>query len=95
MTEHKPQSRGVVQETGTFDVDDSADQRLQSIAKKIEGHGEVHAKFTDLDHEVELRLGTTVIDYDADAFEVWDGDTYQVFPIRNLVRAYKPMDVLH
>jgi hypothetical protein len=93
--EHEPQSNGIVAEIGTFDASSTADQRLRSVAKKIENHGEVHAQFTDIDGETELRLGTTLVDYDADQFEVWDGDNYQSFPVENMDRARKPMDVLH
>lgn len=95
MTEHYPQSRGVVQETGTFDADSSADQRLRKVAKMVEDHGEAHAQFTTVDKEVELRLGTLRVDYDADVFEVWDGDTYRIFPVSVLDYAYKPMEVFH
>lgn len=94
MTEHEPTASGGVAVCGDYEGD-TADQRLRSVARKIEDHGEVHAVFKDVDGEVELRLGTTCIDYDTDTFEVWDGDTYQSFPLDALVRVRKPMGVLH
>lgn len=95
MTEHTPQSRGVVQEHGTFDADSTGNQRLRSVIKMVEDHGEAHASFRGIEDEVELRLGTTAVDYDTNTFLVWDGDTYQRFNAAALNHAYKPMEVFH
>jgi hypothetical protein len=69
--------------------------RMRLVADKIEEHGEVHASFEGVEQEVELRLGTTKVDFGAETFEVWDGDHYQTFPAEHLTKAYKPMEVLH
>jgi hypothetical protein len=95
MSEHYPQSVGVVKETGTFDNQDGKHLTMRAIAKKIEEHGEVHAVVDGLDDEVELRLGTTLVNYDSGTFEVWDGDNYQSFPVSQIARVYKPMDIFH
>lgn len=95
MSEHKATGFGTVKSIGSFDVENGEHMRMDRVAQKIEEHGEVHATFEGVEGEVELRLGTTLVDYSTGSFEVWDGDGYQTFPASNLVRARKPMDVTH
>lgn len=95
MTEHEAADFGAVQTRGYEGNGSPEEERLQGIAKKIETHGEAHAAFTGIEDEVELRLGTTVVDFNEHAVHVWDGDHYRTFPIENLEYVYKPMEVFH
>lgn len=95
MTEHEPTAPGIVDEIGTFDADDPDHILMRRVAEDVEDHGEVHASFVGEDAEVELRLGTLRVDYDSKTFEVWDGDHYQSYTVRQLSSRYKPMDPTH
>lgn len=92
MAEHDIDSGGLTMK-GT--ANGNHGQLMKSVAEKIEEHGEVHASFDGVEGEVELRLGTTRINYDANTFDVWDGETYQSFSVYQFAYAYKPMGVMH
>lgn len=83
---------GAVAEQGEFDSDDQGNVRMSRTAEKIETHGEVHAVFEGVDGEIDLRLATTLLDYDTNEFLVWDGDVYHNFAVGQMTRSRKPME---
>lgn len=95
MTEHEPQSSGIVKEEGTYRGTDR-DKRLREIAVMVEDHGVVRAYRMDENLVVTafmLRLGTLSVDYDADVLKIWDGEEYTTVAVEEIDCATKPMDV--
>lgn len=68
---------------------------IDAVVRDINSHGEVHATFEEHDEEVELRVGTTIVDNDRKQFIVEGADTQHYFAFDRLVSYYKPRDVYH
>jgi len=89
MSEHAPSSSGNVRVKG------EVSGKLMRMMNDINEHGEVHATFEDTEKEVEVRLGTAVLDYEANLVRVFDGDQYRSFNATRLVSWEVPMDLFH
>ena len=68
---------------------------VDAVIGDINDHGEVHATFEEHDEEVELRVGTTVVDGERRQFVVEGADTTHYFAFDRLVSYYKPTEVYH
>lgn len=91
--ELSPDATGTIKTEGK--PDNELGKRLATMQEDIERHGEVHAVFEHEDDDVEVRLGTAVLDYDAGLIRVFDGDQYRSFNARRLVDWEVPMDLFH
>lgn len=77
---------------------------LQRLQEDIHDHGEVHAvieepdagEFFDNEHdEIELRLGTTTIDTEAELITIEGADTIHRIDADAIIRWYLPVEVAH
>lgn len=91
--ELEPAAHGTMETVGEPDGD--LHRMLDAMRSDVERHGEVHATFQEVEDEVEVRLGTAVIDYKANLVRVFDGDQYQSFNATQLVSWEVPMDLFH
>ena len=79
---------------GEFD-DTTADTypTIVTLMRDVLDHGEVHAKWTDVDKEVEVRQGTATFDFDGEVIIINDGITDHRFAMEHLITWEKPMGV--
>lgn len=91
--ELEPAAHGEMETVG--EPDGGLHDLLERMKEDVERHGEVHATFEDTDKEVEVRLGTGVLDYEANLVRVFDGDQYRSFNATRLVSWEVPMDLFH
>ena len=68
---------------------------IDAVISDINEHGEVHATFEETEEEVELRIGTTIVDLNRRQFIIEGADTTHYFAFDRLVSYYKPTEVYH
>ena len=93
-SELQPADTGVAESEG-FINDCSLHNRIGMLKNDVERHGESHVTFEHVDGEVEVRLGTSVFDWDGNVIRVYDGDQYHNFAMDKYVTHEVPMDVFH
>lgn len=71
------------------------DTALGCIEADLYAHGEVHISISEVDSEVEARLGTTDVDHDVGLLVIDDGTTTHTFSDDEIVHWYRPMSVFH
>lgn len=89
--EHLPERLGECKQYG----ESSLNPMVARLQQDVEVHGECHARFEDVEKEVEVRLRTATFNYEDGLIEIWDGDTEVPFSMDNLVSWYQPMEVYH
>lgn len=79
---------------GTFDENTAREHPVvATLMRDVLDHGEVHAKWADSAHNVEVRQGTSTFDFDGEVIIIDDGITEHRFAMNQIVHWEKPMNV--
>lgn len=79
---------------GRFDEDTAQDHPVVTrLMEDVLDHGEVHAKWADSEHNVEVRQGTATFDFGGEVIIIDDGITEHRFAMHQIVHCEKPMNV--
>lgn len=79
---------------GRFDEDTAQDHPVVTrLMEDVLDHGEVHAKWADSEHNVEVRQGTATFDFGGEVIIIDDGITEHRFAMHQIVHWEKPMNV--
>jgi len=82
-------------------MSESKNDVLARLEEDVRGHGEAHvvveeAGAGEVDgEELEVRLGTTTFDHDADLITIEDGRTIHRVTAESIVRWYLPVELGH
>lgn len=68
---------------------------IQLLVQDVKDHGEVHAVVEELEHEIEIRMGTTYVSTAGNVLRIVSSDTEHVVPFDRIAYWYLPRDFYH